>query len=60
MRNETRFRLVEQQDPARARELTRQGQAAIRTAVRDARRSGAARDRPAPASAPKAPAGAEH
>ena len=59
-RNETRFRLVEQQDPARARELTRQGQAAIRTrfaALEELARPAAA---PAPASAPKAPVGAEH
>ena len=59
-RNETRFRLVEQQDPARARELSRQGQAAIRTrfaALEDLARPA---DPPAPAGAPGAPAIAEH
>ncbi|MEO5821084.1 MAG: thiamine pyrophosphate-dependent enzyme, partial [Vicinamibacteraceae bacterium] len=58
-RNETRFRLVEQQDPARARELIRQGQAAIRT--RFATLEGLARpaDPPAAAPAPATPAATE-
>ena len=59
-RNETRFRLVEQQDPARARELTRQGQAAIRTRFATLEDLAKPADRPVPASAPGTPAAAEH
>jgi len=59
-RNETRFRLVEQQDPARARELARQGQAAIRARFATLEDLARPISPPAPAGAAKLPTIAEH
>ena len=59
-RNETRFRLVEQQDPARARELARQGQAAIRARFATLEDQARPVATPVPAGAPAPPAAAEH